>query len=595
MNGKFALFDMTRQEYEALIQVPLGRAYADKVIINAELINVYAGKIQSGVNVAIKGNRIAYVGTKTDNMIGEETEILDAKGLFLAPGYIDPHGHTDFGANPIALANEILPHGTTTILTETKSQTAALQSWGIQAMLDMTENLPLKFFYCITAANPLFPHLEGEDSLPMEEFAKFIEHPRVLAISELVAFVRALELDDTVLSKLELGRRLHKRLEGHGSGCSPETLNALINVGITSCHEAMSAEEIKQRVYLGLPAMLRHGSIISDMEPLVHAVTSDPELDTRWLMLTPDWFSPGDILATGYMQFLVGKAIEYGIPPVKAIQMVTINAALYLGLDRYVGGIGPSRFADILFLADPSLPDPLKVMVNGEIIAEQGQLKQKLPLNCPSFTTNDWRPGRVPTFKATAEHFVVKAAAAEGEYQQVPVIKVINRTITKLDHVDFPVKSDKLVVEDKDILKISMLHISRERFANAFIKGFGASIGGLATSTAHDHHTPYVIGNNDADMALAFNRLLEINGGLVLVDDGAIIAECQMVIGGIMSDKDVSTMDNELQVIEQYLLDRGCHTGPVVTLYFLSHTGVPFVRITPSGLYDVRSKQVLFS
>ncbi len=459
----------------------------------------------------------------------------------------------------------------------------------------MTENLPLKFFYCITATNPLFPELEGEDSLPMEEFAKFLKHPRVLAISELVAFVRALDLDKTLLSKLELGRRLHKRLEGHGAGCSPETLNALINVGITSCHEAMTAEEIKQRVYLGLPAMLRHGSIISDMEPLVGAITSDPELDTRWLMLTPDWFSPSDILATGYMKFLVEKAIEYGIPPIKAIQMATINAALYLGLDRYVGGIGPSRFADILFLANPSLPDPVKVMVNGEIIAEQGRLKQKLPLNCPSFTTRDWRPGRVPTFTATAEHFAVKASAAEGEYQQVPVIKVINRTITKLDQANLPVKSGNLVASGEDILKISMLHISRERFANAFLKGFGASIGGLATSTAHDHHTPYVIGNNDTDMALAFNRLLEINGGLVLVDGGEIKAECPMVVGGITSDQDVSTMDKELQVIEQYLLDRGCQSGPVVTLCFLSHTGVPFVRITPSGLYDVRTKQVLFS
>ncbi len=594
MSSEFDLYNVNMEEYKALIQVPLGRAYADKIIINAKLINVYAGKIQSGLNVAIKGSRIAYVGTK-DNMIGEATEIIDAKGLFLAPGYIDPHGHTDFGANPIALANEILPHGTTTILTETKSQTAALKTRGIQAMLDMTEHLPLKFFYCITATNPLFPHLEGEDSLPMEEFAKFIQHPRVLAVSELVAFVRALDLDETLLSKLDLGRRMKKRLEGHGAGCSPETLNALINVGITSCHEGMTAEEIQQRVYLGLPAMLRHGSIISDMEPLVRAVTSDPELDTRWLMLTPDWFSPSDILATGYMKFLVEKAIEYGIPPIKAIQMATINAAQYLGLDRLVGGIGPSRFADILFLESPSLPDPVKVMVNGEIIAEQGRLKQKLPLNCPRFNTKDWRPGRVPTFKATAEHFAVKATAAEGEYEQVPVAKIINRTITKLDHANLPVKSGKLVVEGEDILKISMLHISRDRFANAFLKGFGASIGGLATSTAHDHHTPYVIGNNDADMALAFNRMLEINGGLVLVDGGVIKAEYPMVVGGITSDQDVSSMDKELKVIEQYLLDRGCQSGPVVTLYFLSHTGVPFIRITPSGLYDVRSKQILFS
>lgn len=594
MSSTSGFYNLDMEEYQQLIQVPLGKVYADKIITNANLINVYTGKILPGINVAIKGRRIAYVGTSND-MVGEATEVIDATGLFLAPGYIGPHEHTDFGANPIALTNEILPHGTTTILTDTTSITGALRAKGVQGMIDMTEHLPLKFFYSVCAANPILPDIEGEECLTMEEFTGFLKHPRAITVSEIVAWVRALELDETLLSKLIHARAIFKRIEGHAAGCSFDKLNALVNVGITSCHEAISAEDIQNRVSLGVHAMFRHGSILSDMEKLAKVVTLDPEFDTRWLMMTPDWFSPSDIRTKGYMKYLVEDAIKYGIPPVTAIQMATINAAQYMRVDQIIGGIAPSRFADILFLESPSLPDPIKVMVNGEIVAENGKLLQKLPLRLPQLTIEHWRPGRVPTFKATPEHFVVKAIAADGAYEHVPVAKIVNRTITKLDYADLPVKSGRIMIEGEDILKISMLHISRNKLVSAFVKGYGASIGALASSTAHDHHAPFVIGNNDADMALAFNRLLEIGGGLVLVDGGVIRAECPMVIGGIMSDQDVGSLDEAQRTIEDYLIKRGAHSGPLITMDFFAHTGVPFIRMTPSGLYDVRSKQILFA
>jgi adenine deaminase len=584
---------MNMQEYKELIQVPLGEVPADKLIINGQILNVYSGKIQSGLKLAIKGNRIAYIG-ESDVVYDAATEIIDAAGLFLIPGYIDPHGHSDFSSNPIALAREVLPRGTTAIFSDTKSIAAALGSPGIRAMLDMTEQLPIRFFFAVPAANPIFPHLEGEDSITPEEFTNFINNPRVLGVSELVAWRRVIDLDEVLLRKLDQVRRLGKRIEGHAAGCSPEKLNALVNAGITSCHESITVEEVRQRVNLGLYTMLRHGSIRSDLPTLARILVEEPELDTRWLMLTPDWVSPGDIMERGYMDHLVKEAIRYGIPPVKAVQMATINPAQYLGLDRVLGGLGPSRYADILFIEDPTLPTPVKVMVNGKVIAENGMLQQDIPFRFPETVYGSWRQGRVPAFQPKAEHFIVKATAAEGHFETVPVLKIVNRTITKMEFVQIPVKSGQLSVESTDLLKISMLHRDGDRFVTAFLSGFGGQIGGLATSLAHDHHTPYVIGNNDRDMALAFNRMLEIDGGIVLVDEEIIRGECPLVIGGIMSDRDMRLMEMDLRVIEQFLLERGCKNGPLVTLDFLSHTGVPFVRITPSGLYDVRRKEILF-
>ena len=597
MSSDSNFYNMSMEDYKTLIQVPSGRVKADKVIINAHIVNVYTGTIQTGLLVAIKGKHIAYVGP-SNQMVGEETEIIDAERLYLSPGFIDPHGHTDFGANPIALTNEILAHGTTAILTDTKSITAAMRAKGIEGMMEMTDQLPVKFFYSVCAANPVLPKIEGEESLTLEEFKTYLQKNRTVAVSELVSWIRAIDLDETLLTKLAYARSIAKRIEGHGAGCSLETLNALLNVGITSCHESISAENIQQRIDLGLHTMLRHGSILSDMEPLSAAITQNPGLDIRWLMMTPDWFSPKDILAKGYMKYLVKDSIKHGIPPVKAIQMATINAASYMRVDNIIGGIGPSRYADMLFLDSLASPDPVKVMVNGEIVAENGRILSKMPINVPQFTLKDWRPGRVPTFDITPEHFTVRSSVAEGEFEQVPVVKIVSRTITKLDHIQIQSKSGLLNCESQDILKISMVHIGAKKLVSAFMKGFGTTLGtlgALATSTAHDHHTPFVIGSNDSDMVLAFNRMLEIGGGLVLVERGAIKAECPMVIGGIMSNKDVAVLEKELSVIEEYLMSLGCPAGILVTLDFIAHTGVPFIRMTPSGLYDVRSKKILFA
>lgn len=584
---------MNMQEYKELIQVPLGQVPADKLIINGQIVNVYSGKIQTGQKVAIKAGRIAYIGA-SEVACSAATEIIDAEGLFLVPGYIDPHGHGDFSSNPLALARESLPRGTTAIFSDTKSIAAALGSAGIRAMLNMTEQLPMRFYFAVPAANPIFPHLEGEDSLTPEEFTYFVNHPRVLGVGELVAWQRVIDLDEAVLKRLEQVRRLGKRIEGHAAGCSVEKLNALINAGITSCHESITVEEVCRRVNLGLHTMLRHGSIRSDLPVLGRILQEEPELDTRWLMLTPDWLSPGDILERGYLDHLLKEAVRAGVPPIKAIQMATINPAQYLGLDRVLGGLGPARFADILFVEHLTCPTPVKVMVNGKMIAEKGTLLQEIPFHFPEDVYGGWRPGRVPSFEPQAEDFIVNASRAEGCYEKVPVLKIVNRTITRVDYAEIAVKKGQLTAEDTDLLKVSMLHRDGDRFTTAFLSGFGGLVGGLATSLAHDHHSPYVVGNNDHDMALAFNRMLQIGGGIVLVDRGMIRGECPLVIGGIMSDQDIRRMKVDLEAIELYLLERGFHSGPLVTMDFLSHTGVPFVRITPSGLYDVRQKEILF-
>lgn len=239
---------MKKRNVEDLIGVALGSKPADIFIENGKILNVYSGEVLEGWNVAVKGDRIAYTGPSR-KMVGEETRVIDARGLYLVPGYIDAHGHADLLSNPLALARAVLPLGTTAVLTDTHEMAGALGIGGIDLMLDITEGLPVKFYLALTAANPPHPAIEGEDSITGDDFRRYMEHSRVLAISEITPWKRLIDMDPVLTGKVCYAYGLGKRVEGHGAGCSHERMNALVNAGITSCHESVSVEDVQSRLF----------------------------------------------------------------------------------------------------------------------------------------------------------------------------------------------------------------------------------------------------------------------------------------------------------------------------------------------------------
>ncbi|OAT85282.1 adenine deaminase C-terminal domain-containing protein [Desulfotomaculum copahuensis] len=583
---------MTGKNSGGLIDLPLGKEAADVFIHNARVLCVYTGRVLSGYNVVIKGKHIGYVGPSTA-MTGPDTQIIDGQDQILVPGYIDAHAHGDYITSPPALARAVVPRGTTGLLSDTHDLCGALGARGMELMLELTEGLPLKFYLCLPVTNPALPEIEGGDILSAGEFQYYLNHPRVVSASELVGWKRVIDGDPVVLIKLAAIRAAGKRVEGHAAGCSLEKLSALINAGVTSCHESISPRDVEQRLTAGLYTMVRHGSIRQELPALAGLLAEDWAERGR-LLLTPDWMSPGDIMENGYMDFIIKEAIGRGVPPVRAIRMAAINPATYLGLDNLVGGIAPGRLADINFLESLENPVPVRVMVEGKMAAENGKLLTDIPGRCPAFTTADWRPGRVPAFRPRAEHFRVPAPEPGAARQTVPAMRFAGGTLTRLEEVTLPVQ-DGLLVPEGDVLKISMLHLDGRKFVTAFLTGFGARIGGLALSVAHDHHMPMVLGCRDEDMAVAVNRMLELGGGLVAVQDGRVTAECALPVGGIMSPREVPELAGELAAVEDYLRAAGCRSDrPFVTLAFLSFVGIPYARITPRGLYDVRQGKIVF-
>lgn len=311
-------------------------------------------------------------------------------------------------------------------------------------------------------------------------------------------------------------------------------------------------------------------------------------------MLTPDWESPADILQHGYMDHLVRLAIELGVPPGTAIQMVTLNPAVYLHLDRELGGLAPGRRADILLVDELQQPTPRIVIADGRVVVREGELTFDLPPLPASATQIPWLPHRILPASLSPADFTVEAASSTGQVT-VPAIAIVNKTITQRRDVTLPIRDGQICLPaDQDVLKISLLNRDNSGFVTAFLTGFGAKVGGLAASIAHELHKPMVVGCRAEDMVAALRRVKELGGGMVLMHEGQVLAEIPLPIGGLMSVGSLEDIAAQMEAMKAVLRDMGCPLeDPVFTLGFLSFSALPWIRLTPSGLLDVRKREIL--
>lgn len=577
-----------------LIQTAIGERPADLYIENGRLVNVYSGEILESYNLAVCNRHIAYAGPSR-KMISSETRIIDAEGAYLVPGYIDPHAHVDFWANPVAMTPYLLLGGTTTVMADPHDIVGAVGLPGLDLLLQMTQGLPLKFFFSLPVTSPPYPQFEGKDVVSLEDMERFLTKERILALSEITPWVRLIEADKAVLDKFEQGERMGKNIEGHTAGASPAKLNALVASGLTSCHEAINANEARERLRLGLAVMLRHGSIRSDLKELIGLVTRNPELSTHRVMFTPDWSSPGDILENGYMDHLVRFAIELGVPPVTAVQMATVNPATYLHLDKEFGGLAPGRRADILLVDDMREPTPRTVIADGRVVVENHKCTYEPPALLDSALKVPWLARRVIPDDIGPEDFMVKAVGLNGMVT-LPAIEIVDKTITRRCDLSLPLTEGRVgLPNDQDVLKASVMNKTDDGFMTAFLSGFGAKVGGLASSISHEMHKPLVIGCRETDMVAALQHQKKMGGGVVLVDRGEILAEIPLPIGGLMSVASLKQVADQMDRMKAIVKGMGSPLeDPVFTLGFLGFSALPWIRLTPSGLLDVKNLKIVY-
>ena len=311
--------------FPKLIDVALGRLKADILIKDCTLVNVFTGELQEHIDIAVKDGFIALVGDGGD-LIGSETKIIDGKNLYAAPGFMDGHVHVESSMVTFSEFSKIaLIHGTTSIFADPHEIANVLGVDGLKMILDEIRRIPLRVFICVPSCVPAsIPEFETAGAeLSAKDVEEILSWPESIALGELMNYPGVLSKDEKMLAEIRAALKLGKVIEGHSDGIMGSELNAYISAGVSSCHEATKVEEVAERLRLGMYSMIREGSAFKNLKECIRVVT-DLGLDTRRVILVTDDRHPEDLLREGYMDHLVRRAIEEGVDPIAAIQMVCL-------------------------------------------------------------------------------------------------------------------------------------------------------------------------------------------------------------------------------------------------------------------------------
>jgi adenine deaminase len=560
-------------ERRRLTAVARGAAPADLYVRGGTLLNVYTGELYP-TNVAVRGERIAYVGDRTD-MVRATTTVVDASGRVLVPGYIDPHVHPAHIITPSALARHVLALGTTTLFGDT------LQFWelgGVSAFTAVANALapsPVKFYWMIR------PHAQSRTTdeqrrFPLRDLVRALAHPSAVAIGEVTRWPDVYAGDPHLLRRLDLALARGQRVEGHTAGASAEKIAAIAAGGLTSDHEPITAREVLDRARQGIAVMLRESSLRPDLSDLLAALKDAPGLAAR-AMLTADGSMPAFVLEHGFVDHLIRTAMQRGVPPVDAYRMATLNPSTYFGKDTDLGGIAPGRYADICILRDLEEPRPETVIARGRVAARDG--RTLLPIPEPSwrrvFTTPEAR--LIVSWRARPEDFRLP------DRPTLPVLRLVSAVITRVeDRAPQPTDLHAALVDRRG-----------GWVAPALIAGFGERVDGLATTISTDFNI-LALGRRPESIARAVNRLLALRGGVVLVDDDKVTWELPLPLGGIMTAAELPEAAARERELSRRLAERGyTFHEPLFTLFFLSADFLPAARLTPRGVWDVKAARIL--
>ncbi len=573
---------------EDLVSVALGKKAADLVIKNGKLIDVFSGEIRPA-DVAIKGERIALVGN-TDHTIGENTTVIDAKGFFLSPGLMDTHIHIEASmVTPTQFARAVLPKGNTAVMWETLWTANVLGVRGLKLLLEECKRTPLKFFATATQGAPCAPtHLiTSAHEFSIDDIEEILEWEQIVGLGEVVWFNEVLKNDPKVHEQMQLAIKKGKTVDGSSPGFMGRNLNAYVAAGVQSDHEAITLNEAIDRIRLGMRLVIREGASMRNLNNLIKVIT-EKKLETRRCCFCVDDKDIREIEKEGLVDDLVRKAIKAGVNPVVAVQMGSLNSAEYFGVDRDIGGIAPGRIADILLIDNLEDFSVRKVIVNGKVTAEDG----KLVIDIPPTTYPEWAVKTVRVKRAvTSDDFVYKTDRKDET--KVRVIKVTGEQIISVEEIETLALEDGeiLLNTTKDILKLVVIerHGKTEpNIARGFVKGFGFTQGAIATSIAPDVHQIIVVGVSDTDISQAVNRIIEIQGGIVICKNGAILADLSLPVAGLMSPEPYEKVIAALDKINEAAKEIGCELpSSIMTLAFAGCPTLIEFKLSDKGLIDI--------
>jgi adenine deaminase len=549
----------------------------DLVINNANVVNVFTGTVMT-TSVAIHQGLVVGFGNYQANTV------IDAKKAYMVPGFIDGHVHIESSMLlPGEFAKVIVPKGTTSIIADPHEIANVVGKKGIEYLLKLSEDIPLNVYMMAPSCVPAteFEHAGGVIS--KNDIAELKTRPGVLGLGEVMDYPSVIAGDKAIFDKLDI--MAGRMIDGHAPDITGKALNAYITAGVKTDHECTTQHSMEARLERGMFVHLREGSQTRNVRDLLPGIT---QKNSHRILFCTDDKHPEDILREGHINFNVNLATEYGIDPITAIQMATINTAVAYKLDD-IGAIAPGYQADFFFCDTLDKIEPRVVYKAGQKVAEDGQ-----PLFDVSMVKDDTL---CDTIHIDRNKLNFDLPLTSDHVYAIGVVKNNITTTKERVHVDI---KDGLYyqTEDADLIKIAV--IERHHHTNAtgvgLLKGFVLKHGAIAMSIAHDSHNIIVVGDSDEAMHKAVNELQAIHGGIVIVKDAAVAHTLALEVGGIISTEPYTVVASTLKTMIETVRSMGVSPlidDPFITLAFLALPVIPALKITDQGLFDVEQFSII--
>ncbi|WP_144611771.1 adenine deaminase C-terminal domain-containing protein [Bacillus cereus] len=569
-------FRWSNKQLREHVEVIDGKRSPHTLIKNATYLNSYMREwVQA--NIWIYDDRIVYVGEKLPVQL-HECEVIDCDGKYVVPSYIEPHAHPYQLYNPETLANYAMQFGTTTFINDNLTLFFTLQREEAFRLLDEFEKIPASmYWWCRFDGQTELQN--GESLFNREEIIEWLKHDAVLQGGELTAWPKLLHGDDEMLHWVQETKRLHKKVEGHFPGASETTLAKLKLLGTDCDHEAMTGQEAFARLMQGYTVSLRNSSIRPDLEVLLKELLELGVKQFDRFILTTDGSHPS-FYENGMTNVMISTAIKQGVPVIDAYHMASYNIARYYNMEDLHGSIATGRIANINILESKENPVPISVIAKGKWVKRDRINKNESLLI-------EWSK-----FKVTPLLLDWSIEKEDMVFANKIGIQLLNNVITKPYTTDVDLNRDKLSL-DHDECFLMMIARDGTWRVNTVVKGFAKELGGLASSYSGTGDI-ILIGKNKEDMLTAFHRVKELGGGMVLAEKNEVLHEIALPLLGIMSNLKMSDLIQEEKQMVKLLQERGyAYDDPAFTILFFSATHLPFIRVTPIGLYDVKSSKVL--
>jgi adenine deaminase len=575
----------------SLVDVAMGRVPADLVIQNGNWVSVQSGEIIPGSDIAIKDGHIAYVGEDASHTIGKKTKVIDAKGRYLVPGLLDGHMHVESGMVTVTeFVRAVAVRGTTGMFIDPHEMANVFGLKGVKVMLDEALKQPIHVWVQMPSCVPSSPGFETPGAkIGPKEVAQAMKWDGIIGLGEMMNYPGVARGDANMLEEMSITHANHKTIGGHYA--SPDLglpFHGYVAGGAEDDHEGTVLEDAVERVRQGMKAMLRFGSSWHDVASQVGAITQ-LGMDPRRFILVTDDSHAQTISEDGHMDRVLRHAIEQGLDPITAIQMMTINTAEHFGLSKELGMIAPGRWADVVLVKDLNSFKADVVIARGQVIAENGEWKVKLPkFTYPSWATksvNLKRPLKAGDFKLE-----VKSTKSEVKANVIGVIE--NQAPTRHLTLDIQSQDGEIKADlERDIAKVALIqrHRGTSGITMGLVSGFGFdSKCAVASTVVHDSHHMLVVGTDDESMAVAANSLARSGGGQVVVKNGKVIGQVELKIAGLMSNEKADVVARKTGTVLEGFQACGCAlNNPNMQLSLLALVVIPELRISDKGLVDV--------